>query len=61
MPDLPPGFTPARGRAPSVSIWGEKVMVILRNGVKSGPWDIRTTRWTFEDHPGDVVGIRRVD
>jgi len=61
MPDLPPGFTPARGRAPSERIWGSKVMVQLRCGVISGPWPIRGTRWTWEDHPGDVVAIRKCD
>jgi len=59
--DIAPGFTPARGRAPSESIWGSKVMVQLRCGVISGPWAIAGTRWTWEDHPGDIVAIKRAD
>jgi hypothetical protein len=58
---LPPGYTPARGRKPSASIWGERVMVCLRNGMMSGPWRIDTTRWDWRDDPFDVVAIKRLD
>ena len=65
-PDLPPGYTPARGRAPSVSIWGSHVYCVIRGGengpvIGKEPWPIAGTRWTWEDHPGDIIAIRKAD
>lgn len=62
MTDLPPGYTRCPGnRAPSVKRWGDRVMVVLRCGIQSGPWPIATTRWVHDGTEGDVIGIRKVE
>jgi hypothetical protein len=60
------GYTPARGRKPSASIWGDKVLCVIRGGEYGPvacpvPFPLEGTRWTLEGHEGDIIAVRKVE
>ncbi len=59
--EIPDGYIRCPGdRAPSVSLWGERVYCFLRCGVVAKePWPIKTTRWVHDGTAGDVIAIRK--
>lgn len=55
-----PGYTLISGKRRPPASWGDELWCQIRTGhIGARPWPVATTRWVHENHPGDVVAVRK--